>query len=240
MKEQNDNAPKIQSISLHPMFVALKGAKKMTDVELAAISERMEKEQEAEREEERLLLKQKRYEYSGVPKKFFNHSIDTYQARDTFQKNAKESVSGYISDPQNKMLLLCGNNGTGKTHLGCAVLRECEGIYITSFKLCVEYESGSDFKSKRNKLEVLDFYVKQKMLVIDEVGRFCDEKTEKSVIPAIINMRYEDDLPTVIISNLSKNEIVSYFGKATYDRMTETCTSIEFKAKSMRQEFRKE
>ena len=78
------------------------------------------------------------------------------------------------------------------------------------------------------------------MLVIDEVGRFCDEKTEKSVIPAIINMRYEDDLPTVIISNLSKNEIVAYFGKATYDRMTEACTSIEFKAKSMRQEFREE
>jgi len=240
MKEQNDNAPKIQSISLHPMFAALKDAKKLTDVELAAISERMEREQEAEREEERLLLKQKRYEYSGVPKKFFKHSIDTYHVRDNFQKDVKESVSGYISDPQNKMLLLCGNNGTGKTHLGCAVLRECEGIYITSFKLCVEYESGSDFKSQRNKLEVLDFYVKQKMLVIDEVGRFCDEKTEKSVIPAIINMRYEDDLPTVIISNLSKKEIVEYFGKATYDRMTETCTSIEFKAKSMRQEFREE
>lgn len=240
MKEQDNNAPKIQSISLHPMFAALKGAKEMTDEEFAALSEKMAKEQEAEREAERLLLKQKRYEYSGVPKKFFNHSIDTYRARDTFQKDAKESVSGYISDPQNKMLLLCGNNGTGKTHLGCAVLRECEGIYITSFKLCVEYESGSDFKSKRNKLEVLDFYVKQKMLVIDEVGRFCDEKTEKSVIPAIINMRYEDDLPTVIISNLSKKEIVEYFGKATYDRMTETCTSIEFKSKSMRQEFREE
>ena len=240
MKEQNNNAPKIQSISLHPMFTALKVAKEMTALELAAISERMEREQEAEREVERLALKQKRYEYSGVPKKFFKHSIDTYQARDTFQKNAKESVAEYISDPENKMLLLCGNNGTGKTHLGCAVLRECEGIYITSFKLCVEYESGSDFKSKRNKLEVLDFYVKQKMLVIDEVGRFSDEKTEKAIIPAIINMRYEDDLPTVIISNLSKNEIVSYFGKATYDRMTETCTSIEFKAKSMRQEFREE
>ena len=240
MKEQDNNAPKIQSISLHPMLAALSGAKKMNAEELDALSEKMKKEQEAEREEERLLLKQKRYEYSGVPKKFFNHSIDTYQARDTFQKDVKEAVSGYISDPQNKMLLLCGNNGTGKTHLGCAIIRECEGIYITSFKLCVEYESGSDFKSKRNKLEVLDFYVKQKMLVIDEVGRFSDEKTEKTVIPAIINMRYEDDLPTVIISNLSKKEIVEYFGKATYDRMTETCTSIEFKAKSMRQEFREE
>ena len=97
MKEQDNNAPKIQSISLHPMFAALKGAKEMTDEEVAALSEKMKREQEAEREEERLLLKQKRYEYSGVPKKFFNHSIDTYHVRDSFQKDAKEAVSGYIS-----------------------------------------------------------------------------------------------------------------------------------------------
>ncbi len=237
MKEQSSNVHKIQSVSLPPMFSALIGAKKLTENELDMLSEEMVKEQEAEREAEILLLKQKRYEHTGVPKKFFNHSIETYQVRDKSQKEAKEFVSSFILQPKNRMLLLCGNNGTGKTHLGCAVLRECKGIYITSFKLCVEYESGSDFKSKRNKLEVLDFYAKQEMLVIDEVGRF-DEKTEKLVIPAIINMRYEDDLPTVIISNLSKSEIVSYFGKAIYDRMTETCISIEFKSKSMRQEFR--
>ena len=51
MNEQNNNEPKIQSISLHPMFPALKVAKEMTALELAAISERMEREQEVEREE---------------------------------------------------------------------------------------------------------------------------------------------------------------------------------------------
>ena len=113
-----------------------------------------------------------------------------------------------------------------------------EGVYITSLKLCIEYESGADFKSKRTKLETLEYYVAQKMLVIDEVGRFCEEKTERTIIPAIINMRYEDNLPTVIISNLSKKEIIEHFGKATYDRMTETCTAIDFQCESMRLQFR--
>ncbi|MGP1459237.1 MAG: ATP-binding protein [Treponema sp.] len=230
--------PDIQSLAQHPMFAALKAVKKMSEAELDRLCKKMEREREAEREAEQRILNQQRYEQSGVPKKFFPHSIDTYKARDAFQKSTKQTVSAYIANADNRMLLLCGNNGTGKSHLGCAVIRECGGIYVSSFKLCVEYESGADFKSKRTKLEVLDFYVKQKMLVIDEVGRFTDEKTEKTIIPAIINMRYEDNLPTVVISNLSKEELVAYFGKATYDRMTETCTSVEFHGKSMREELR--
>ena len=87
MKEQSSNVHKIQSISLPPMFSALIGAKKLTNEEQNALSA---KEQETEREAEILLLKQKRYEHTGVPKKFFNHSIETYQVRDKSQKEAKE------------------------------------------------------------------------------------------------------------------------------------------------------
>ena len=230
----------IKPLALHPMFDALKDVKKLSEEEVDKLREKMEIAREQERVAEEAALNQKRYEMSGVPKKFYAHSLDTYVAHNAFQESLKAQVSAYIADAGNKMLLFYGNNGNGKTHLACAIVRALGGCYTTSFKLCIEYEAGSDFKAKRSRPEVLDFYVAQKMLVIDEIGRFSDEKTEKVIIPAIINMRYEDNLPTVIVSNLSKKEIVEYFGKATYDRMTETCTSIEFKSKSMRQEFREE
>ena len=229
----------IKPLALHPMFSALKDVKKLSDAEVDKLREKMEAARDAEREAEEAALIQKRYEMSGVPKKFYAHSLDTYDAQNSFQESLKAQVSAYIKDAGNKMLLFYGNNGTGKTHLACAIVRALGGCYTTSFKLCIEYEAGSDFKAKRSRPEVLDFYVAQKMLVIDEIGRFSDEKTEKVIIPAIINMRYEDNLPTVIVSNLSKKEIVEYFGKATYDRMTETCISIDFQGESMRRNNRR-
>lgn len=228
----------IKPTGIFPLFSALKNVKKMTDKELEELREKMDAEREQEREEYAQILRQKRYEQSGVPKKFYPHSIDTYSAHTDFQQSVKAQVAAYIADAKNKMLLLYGNNGTGKTHLGCAIIRALGGRYTTSFNLCIEYEDGLNFHAKRTRSEILDFYTAQKVLVIDEIGRFSDAKTEKILIPALINMRYEDDLPTVIISNLSKKEIIEHFGKATYDRMTETCTAIDFQGESMRLQFR--
>ena len=228
----------IKPTGIFPLFSALKNVKKMTDEEIEKLREKMDAERKQEQAKEAQILSQKRYEQSGVPKKFYPHSIETYHAHTDFQRTVKAQVVAYIADAKNKMLLLYGNNGTGKTHLGCAVVRALGGRYRTSFNLCIEYEDGLNFHAKRTRSEILDFYTAQKVLVIDEIGRFSDAKTEKILIPALINMRYEDDLPTVIISNLSKKEIIEHFGKATYDRMTETCTAIDFQGESMRLQFR--
>ena len=90
-------------------------------------------------------LKQQQYEKSGVSKRFFNVSLENYTISSSEEQKAKYETSTLIKNIKNggtdKILLLYGTYGTGKTHLACSVIRECGGCYRTAFKLVIEYEN---------------------------------------------------------------------------------------------------
>ena len=203
------------------------------------VREALAKQQEAVERE----IKQKRLEYyrsaeSGVNQKFFDMTVESYVAHNQEERRNLDVVKNFVKNPRNQLLLMYGKNGTGKTLLGSTIIRELGGRYITSFRLCVEFESASDFKAKRNKLEVLDDYSSQPCVVIDEVGRSNKEATEKELLSYIIDQRYENNLPTVVISNLTKQSIIALLGVAVYDRLTEICTALDFTGDSYRKEQR--
>ena len=81
---------------------------------------------------------QERYEQSGVPMKFFNESIETFTAETETEKKVVESIIDYANNPADRILILYGNNGTGKTHLACGVIRKYGGWYITSSLFCIK------------------------------------------------------------------------------------------------------
>ena len=196
----------------------------------------------AEKTADRKRIEYYQSEESGVNKKFWNSSIKDFHTENENEKNILKIVSDFIADVKNKncnrLLMMYGSYGTGKTLLGSSIIRECGGFYITSFRLCIEYESSFDFKAKRSKIEVYDFYSSIPMLVIDEFGTSDKTATEKELISNLIDQRYENNLPTVIISNLRKEQIVEMLGKRIFDRLTEICTSIEFTGESKRKELR--
>lgn len=173
-------------------------------------------------------------ENSGVGRKYYKESFDTFVCRTSNDRQILESVKAFSKEPKNEMLLLYGNYGTGKTHLGCSVILENGGKYITSGRLCLEYETGADFSAKRTRLEVVDDYATQPMLVIDEVGRCGRSATEKEILSYLISARYDNDLPIVLITNLAKAEIIKFLGEAIFDRMKEVCKSLEFTGESYR------
>ncbi len=172
---------------------------------------------------------------SGVNPRYWGEGIGTYVAETAEEKANLEAVRNYVSEQkQNKTLLMFGNYGTGKTHLGCGIIRERGGKYVTSLKLCIEYETGSDYKAQKNKLQILNEYSALPMLVVDEIGRGLKTQVEKEILAYILNERYEKMLPTVLITNLSKQAFVELVGTAIFDRMTETAVSLVFTGKSRR------
>lgn len=197
-----------------------------------------EKIAEYERQQE-LIRKQKNYEHyknSGVPDKFFNTSLDTYITKTEEEKRNLETVKDFTLDPKNKILLLCGNNGNGKSHLLCGIVRECGGEYITSSQLCVEYEAATSYHSKRTREEILKYYSTVKMLVIDECGKYTlNEKVEQFLLAYIFSTRYENDLATGAATNAEKKDFIEFLGKSVYDRFTEVCTTLDFTEPSKRQ-----
>ena len=105
---------------------------------------------------------------------------------------------------------------------------------IDADTLLLQVDSGDNFKSSENKLEILSRFSTYKLLVIDEIGRSMDVIKEKGYLSYIIRNRYNNRLPTVLISNLTKKELLKFFGEAIFDRFQETCIYLEFTGESYR------
>lgn len=194
---------------------------------------------EKQLEENERLSKQKRYEASGVPEKFWKESFETFSTESEKDKAVYDKVKQFSDKPANRVLILCGENGNGKSHLASAVTRVCGGEYILSSMLCVKYDSATGYKADMTREQVLLHYSKVKMLVIDECCKyFLDENLEKFLLMQIIIMRYENNLPTVLVTNAIKQAFIQFLGKAVYDRFTQVCTTIEFDGASKRKELR--
>ena len=177
-----------------------------------------------------------KYKNSGVPAKFFESSLDTYITDTEEEKRNLKIVRDFTHDPKNKILLLCGNNGNGKSHLLSGIIRACGGEYITSSQLCVEYEAAISYHSKRTREEILNHYTKLKLLVIDECGKYTlNEKLEQFILSYIFSTRHENDLATGAATNADKKEFIEFLGKSFFDRCTEVCTTLDFTEPSKRQ-----
>ena len=179
--------------------------------------------------------KQKIFEDSGVPMKFYKTRITDWKAETDEEKEIIKKIYDFINDPENKVYLLFGNNGTGKSMLAAAIIRELGGLYRNSSAICIEYESSSDYRAEETKLSILKKYTTNKLLVIDECGKYTlKPDVEKFLLSYIVNNRYENNLPTILITNTDKRTIVEFMGRATFDRLREVCISIQFTGESRR------
>lgn len=130
--------------------------------ELEKINAEWEEQQKRDAQEERKKRLEEHYrntKESGINKRYLNESIETFRAETENEKKNKFAVQNYIEGKGRQMLLLLGKYGTGKTHLGCAVIRAMGGRFISSFELCTLYEMGADFNATQNRLEVLQYFL---------------------------------------------------------------------------------
>ena len=182
---------------------------------------------------------QKMVESSGVPRRYWHADFDTYIPKDAQDTKNLETIKNFAKLEKNdKVLILLGAKGLGKTHLGSAIIRNCGGKFISIEELIFKYESAQDFHAKVNREELMESYSSTKMLVIDEIGRSMQQEKENALLNYILRRRYENMLPTVLISNLSKAEILKKLGEAVLDRLRETCISLEFEGESYRTSIR--
>ena len=204
-------------------------------------SEQRVQEYEAQLQKQEQERKQREYESSGVPQKFWREGFNTFETSEEKEIVAFDTVRQFADNPKNRVLILCGNNGNGKTHLGCSVIRQCGGEYITSSMLCMKYDSAIGYKVDMNREELIAHYSKIPMLVIDECTKyFVNEQTEKFLLVQIICMRYENDKPTVLITNANKESFIKFLGKSSFDRLTEVGTTLTFDWESKRKFAREE
>ena len=109
---------------------------------------------------------------SGVPPRFADCSFFNFECRTEIEKSIFQKVCDFVSQEHNEgVLLMTGEKGTGKTHLGTAAVRDTQGRYVSMEDLIYKVESSLNFKSPQTEEEVFTDFSTVKFLVIDEVGQ---------------------------------------------------------------------
>lgn len=172
---------------------------------------------------------------SGVLPRFAECSFFNFECRTENEKHIFQKVCDFVSQEHNEgVLLMTGAKGTGKTHLGTAAVRDTQGRYVSMEDLIYKVESSMNFKFPQTEEDVFADYSTTKFLVIDEVGRSLKREKEIEILSYILRKQYDNQLPTIVISNLEKKVLMKNLGETVVDRLRETATSIEFTGESYR------
>jgi DNA replication protein DnaC len=180
------------------------------------------------------------FRLARIPKKFLSKSLDTFSARETRQKDillaAKsflQTFRGNTHDDPAKGLLLIGKEGTGKTHVAVAVLKEviCKGftgLYWNVPELFLELRRLINGSSELAEADLFDEAKRVDLLVLDDLGA---ERTSEYVMDrlyVLINGRYQNDTATIITTNCTLDELRNQIGARIVSRICEMCVPVEF------------
>jgi DNA replication protein DnaC len=167
-----------------------------------------------------------------IPHRFKSRTFASYIATTPKQQKALSVCQGYADNfrehfDAGRCLLLMGKPGTGKTHLAAAIANhimttsKAAAVYRTVGGI-LQYIKGSyDKASEYSEAQAFDSLTKPHLLVIDEVGATKPTEFELATLFQIINSRYEEQLPTIVISNLSSKELPAALGERCVDRLRE-------------------
>lgn len=199
----------------------------------------VEEQERREAEQERQAKAAQREDYlrqlrrnSGIPRRFADASFSGYQPA-THQAQANHAMCrGYAEQFTSRLetgggLVLCGKPGTGKTHLACAIgnhvietlLRSVVYTSVTKLARTVKATYAKD--AEQTEEDAIRSFVTPHLLIVDEVGAQRGSETELLLAQEIIDERYQDLKPTIIISNLTEGELARFVGERALDRMYE-------------------
>jgi DNA replication protein DnaC len=198
------------------------------------INEQKQKEQverEIQDKERSAKLLEKKIGQAALPKRFKEAFLLNYVADCPNSIKALKTCFDYVESFDENLkngscLILCGMLGNGKTHLAVGIAHEIlrigfQPLFCTVAKALRFVKSTYNRDSEKTEREALETFIDPDLLILDEVGVQFGSETEKNIMFEIINGRYEQVKPTIIISNLAKDELEKFFGERSFDRLRE-------------------
>lgn len=202
-----------------------------------------------QREEARQRQISARIDTAGIPARFkactFDNFAVTEGADHEKQQRRAVQVCRAFADrwesvrAKGSVLVMTGPTGTGKTHLACAISNQLMrdhlaavtfgtvSEYVRSVKAAFQRDSGKSEREAVRDLEMPD------LLVMDELGQRMTEYDQQLVFD-VMNARYAQMRPMVLMSNLSAPELEVVLGDRLADRLREVGTFISLAWPSFR------
>jgi DNA replication protein DnaC len=172
-----------------------------------------------------------RHERSRIPLRFKTRRFDNYAVENDGQAKALNICRNY-AESWSKVsqagtgLIFSGKAGAGKTHLACSIAHEVieqggEVQFATVAEVMRQIKSSFAKDSDTTEQKEIDHFSGIPLLILDEVGMDYGTDFNKALIFEILNNRYENMLPTILLTNLDAPALVDYMGERLVDRMRE-------------------
>lgn len=170
-------------------------------------------------------------DHAGIARRFENCEFSNYQPVNPDATKNLSACQRYVENWENCLdaglgLLMVGKCGTGKNHLAVAMVKDIirnhlARVEITDvMRVMRAVKSTWRHNSETTEDSVLEHFTSLDLLIIDEVGVQFGSASELAILQEIINARYESVLPTILISNLTFEQLKDSIGERIVDRVT--------------------
>jgi DNA replication protein DnaC len=175
---------------------------------------------------------------AAIPHRFQDRTFDNYAVKNERQRTALNISKAYAekfseAHQDGRCLTMTGKPGTGKTHLACAIAQYAMGLgysamFLNVYDLIDTVRATWDRNSSKSETDVLRAFQQVDLLVLDEVGVQRGTDDERNIIFKVINGRYSNGRPMIILSNLPAYSddpkdatLTTYLGERAFDRLRE-------------------
>ncbi|KUO52177.1 MAG: hypothetical protein APF76_03830 [Desulfitibacter sp. BRH_c19] len=173
--------------------------------------------------------------FSNFNFKYYPNTVPS-EGESTYKERATKALSAakcFVNDVKlntvKKGLFFCGPVGSGKTFLASSIARELAlsnqdvlFVVVPDFldSLRFTFDKGEDGMTEK---ELMDVVWHIPVLILDDLGAHNYTQWTLNKIYSLLNYRLNHELPTVITSNLSLNELENMLGDRTCSRIIALC-----------------
>jgi DNA replication protein DnaC len=209
----------------------------------AARQAETEAQEQKEREQQRQRRMEQRLSQSGIPLRFRDRTFENFVADTEGKRNALQIAADFAANFDDHLqtgttVVFSGKPGTGKSHLaiaaGMIVMKTGTVLYLNALDLVRMVRDTWRRDSEMTESAVLHELSTVSLLIIDEIGVQYGTEGEQVILFDVLNRRYRDLMPTVLLTNLGSKGMKEFLGERSFDRLREGGIWVAFDWESHR------
>ena len=175
---------------------------------------------------------------ANVPSRYRDVDITKWTPANPKMRGVVKAVQDYctcfdLAIERGQDLIFTGPPGTGKTYAACGIVNHLirnshSAYYTTASEFLVRLRNTYQHDREESERDVYEAMLEPDLLVLDEVGRHTDSEHSSSSLFNLLDMRYREVKPTVIVTNMAKETLSEFFGPAMMSRLRQGGSMLGF------------